>query len=123
MIYVSASKCPITRTTIARRPRRVLGDVIRCLESKFDKKIPMGSVPNCQKEIPDCHAIRWFKCKLKPPKKNNNTRPKLITEFLQLAEKEDDQVYLELPTIRARIKRKLNPDEIDDLLDEIKDLT
>ena len=28
----------------------------------------MGSVPNCQKEIPTCHAIRWFKCKLKPPK-------------------------------------------------------
>ena len=49
-------------------PRRVLGDVIRCLESKFDKKIPIGSVPNCQKEIPACHAIRWFKCKLKPPK-------------------------------------------------------
>ena len=28
----------------------------------------MGSVPNCQKEIPTCYAIRWFKCKLKPPK-------------------------------------------------------
>ena len=28
----------------------------------------MGSVPNCQKEIPMHHAIRWFKCKLKPPK-------------------------------------------------------
>ena len=42
-------------------PRRVLGDVInviRCLESKLDKK--MGSVPNCRKEIPACHAIRWF---------------------------------------------------------------
>ena len=49
-------------------PRRVLEDVISCLESKFDKKIPMGSVPNCQKEIPARHAIRWFKCKLKPPK-------------------------------------------------------
>ena len=31
----------------------------------------MGSVPNCQKEIPACHAIRWFKCKLKPPKNEN----------------------------------------------------
>ena len=50
-------------------PRRVLGDIIRYLESKFDIKIPMGSVPNCWKEIPVCHAIRWFKCKLKPPKK------------------------------------------------------
>ena len=29
----------------------------------------MGSVPNCRKEIPDRHDIRWFKCKLKPPKK------------------------------------------------------
>ena len=29
----------------------------------------MGSVPNCQKEIPMRHAIRWFKCKLKTPKK------------------------------------------------------
>ena len=28
----------------------------------------MESVPNCQKEIPVRHAIRWFKCKLKPPK-------------------------------------------------------
>ena len=31
----------------------------------------MGSVPNCQKEIPVHHAIRWFKCKLKPPKNEN----------------------------------------------------
>ena len=30
-------------------PRRVPGDVIRCLESKFVKKIPMESIPNCQK--------------------------------------------------------------------------
>ena len=29
----------------------------------------MGSVPNCRKEIPVHDAIRWFKCKLKPPKK------------------------------------------------------
>ena len=28
----------------------------------------MGSVPNCRKEIPNRHAIRWFKCKLTPPK-------------------------------------------------------
>ena len=60
-------------------PRRVLGEVISCLESKFDKKIPMGSVPNCRKEIPNRYGIRWFKCKLKPPKKgitswwNSNT--------------------------------------------------
>ena len=40
-----------------------------------------------------------------------------------MAEREEDQVDLELATIRARIKCKLAPDEIDDLLDEIKDLT
>ena len=28
----------------------------------------MGSVPNCQKEIAVRYPIRWFKCKLKPPK-------------------------------------------------------
>ena len=63
--------------------RRVLGDVIRCLESKFDKKIPMRSVPNCQKEIPEHHAIRWFKCKLKPPNKNE-VRMKLNKERWKL---------------------------------------
>ena len=35
----------------------------------------MGSVPNCQKEIPVHHAIRWFKCKLKPPKKAGKVLP------------------------------------------------
>ena len=28
----------------------------------------MGSVQNCRKEIADRYPIRWFKCKLKPPK-------------------------------------------------------
>ena len=46
-------------------PKGVLGDVSSCLETKFDKKIQIGSVPNCRKEILMCHAIRWFKCKLK----------------------------------------------------------
>ena len=49
-------------------PKGILGDVSSCLETKFDKKMSMGSVPNCWKEILMCHAIRWFKCKLKPPK-------------------------------------------------------
>ena len=40
-----------------------------------------------------------------------------------MAEREEDQVDLELAAIEARIKRKLSPDEINDLLDEIKDLT
>ena len=29
----------------------------------------MGSVPNCRYEIANSYAIRWFKYKLKPPKK------------------------------------------------------
>ena len=69
----------VTKIDICQNwPRRVLGNVIRCLEPKFDKKIPMGSVPNCLKEIPACHAIRWFKCKLKPPK---NGASKNITKL------------------------------------------
>ena len=50
-------------------PQGALGDVSSCLETKFDKKMSMGSVPNCRKEIANCYGIRWFKCKLKPPKK------------------------------------------------------
>ena len=46
-----------------------LGDVSSCLETKFDKEMSMGSVPNCRKEIANRYGIRWFKCKLKPPKK------------------------------------------------------
>ena len=47
----------------------------------------------------------------------------LNERILQMAEKEEDQVDLELAAIGARIKHKLSPDEIDDLLEEIKDLT
>ena len=50
-------------------PQGTLGDVSSCLETKFDKKMSMGSVPNCRKEIANRYGIRWFKCKLKPPKK------------------------------------------------------
>ena len=50
------------------RPQVALGDVSSCLETKFHKKMSMGSVPNCQKEIANRYGIRWFKCKLKPPK-------------------------------------------------------
>ena len=47
----------------------------------------------------------------------------LSERILHLAEKEDDQVDLELSAIRQHMKHKLNDDEIDDLLDEIKDCT
>ena len=35
----------------------------------------MGSVPNCRKEIADHYPIRWFKCKLKPPKNAGRIGP------------------------------------------------
>ena len=50
-------------------PQGALGDVSSCLQTKFDKEMSMGSVPNWPKEIADHDPIRWFKCKLKPPKK------------------------------------------------------
>ena len=49
-------------------PQGAIGDVSSCLETKFDKKMSMESVPNWPKEIADHDPIRWFKCKLKPPK-------------------------------------------------------
>ena len=63
-----------------------------------------------------------------PPKhkcvsKKEQYNAKLNGHIFQMAEREEDQVDLELATIGTRIKRKLSPDEIDDLLDEIKDLT
>ena len=63
-------------------PKRVLGDVISCLESKFDKKNLMGSVPNCRKEI--ANGIRWFQCKLKPPKKTRKENPFLCAVHIFL---------------------------------------
>ena len=32
------------------------------------QNIPMGNVPKCWFKIPKGYVIRWFKCKLKPPK-------------------------------------------------------
>ena len=37
---------------MSKLPKEVIGDVISCFVSKFDKKIPMGSVPNYRKEVP-----------------------------------------------------------------------
>ena len=63
-------------------PKGALGDVSSCPETKFDKKIPMGSVPNCRKEIANRYGIRWFKCKLKPPKNHIRISEKL--EYLSV---------------------------------------
>ena len=43
--------------------------------SKFEPKRPKGSVPNGQSQFANRYAIRWFKCKLKPPKKRVKDGP------------------------------------------------
>ena len=53
------------------------------------------------------------KCKCLSKKEQYNAE--LNEHILQMAEREEDQVDLELAAIGARIKRKLSPDEIDDL--------
>ena len=49
-------------------PEQVLGHVSRSFVSKFDPKSPKGGVPTVQSKFLTRDAIRWFKCKLKPPK-------------------------------------------------------
>ena len=61
-------------------PHGALGDVSSCLETKFDKEMSMGSVPNCRKEIANRYGIRWFKYKLKPPKKGKGATSKTVDE-------------------------------------------
>ena len=59
-----------------------LGDVSSCLETKFDKEMSMGSVPNCRKEIANRYGIRWFKCKLKPPKNDTSVTEHTLSALL-----------------------------------------
>ena len=47
----------------------------------------------------------------------------LTEKILQFAQKEENQIDLELGTIAGRMKRKLNEQEIDELLDEINNVT
>ena len=47
----------------------------------------------------------------------------LTDKILQLVQKEDHQIDLEFGAISARMKRKLNEQEIDELLDEINNVT
>ena len=54
--------------------------------------------------------------------KKQEYQAELNDHILQIAEKED-QVNLELAAIGPHIKRKLNKGEIEEILDEIKDLT
>ena len=74
-------------------PKRVLGHVISCPEPKFEKKILMESVPNEQKEILMRDPIRWFKCKLKPPKKQQTKLLILQDENWKKAADKNDCYY------------------------------
>ena len=70
--------------------------------SKFDQKIPIGSVPNGRSQIANRCAIRWFKCKLKPPKKDEDDE--LDLSFAGLAK----QMRLHLnKTQRQRVLNKV----------------
>ena len=60
-------------------PEQVLGYVSRSLVSKFEPKSPKGSVPNGQSYFVMRDSIRWFKCKLKPPK--NSKCQKLLDQL------------------------------------------
>ena len=56
-----------------------LGYVSSSIVSKLDPKIPKGSVPNGQSQIANRYAIRWFNCKLKPPKMQHNLHTCLVS--------------------------------------------
>ena len=45
----------------------------------------MGSVPNCRKQIAVRYPIRWFKCKLKPPKNQKGVEeyPEQVREYIK----------------------------------------
>ena len=55
--------------------------------------------------------------------KKQQVQNDLTEKILQLANKEEDQVDLELAAIGSKMKRKLTEDEIDELLDEINTVT
>ena len=55
--------------------------------------------------------------------KKQQVQNDLTEKILQLANKEEDQVDLELGAIGSKMKRKLTEDEIDELLDEINTVT
>ena len=61
--------------------------------------------------------------KCKRMSKKQEYQAKVNDCILQTAEKQEDQADLELAAVGAHIKTKLSKDEIDDILDEIKDLT
>ena len=68
------------------------------LNPNLTRKIPMGSVPNCRKEIANRYPIRWFKCKLKPPKKAKRLK----------CEKGCDKDFVDMKSLKGHY-RKIHP--------------
>ena len=71
--------------------------------SKFEPKSPKGSVPNGQSYFAVRDAIRWFKCKLKPPKNQPAPTPVAATDLeadvtAQVDDEYDTDELAELPT-------------------------
>ena len=92
----------------------------------MEETVPIP-IPDKDKDGPQrqeaCSSTSSTAPKLKRVSKKEQYHAELNECILQMAEKEEDQVDLELATIGARIKCKLYPDEIDDLFHKFKDLT
>ena len=79
----------------------------------------MGSVPNCRKEIPMRDAIRWFKCKLKPPKKSVVTGADVLyLDHMKFRGDHHDQkvrdiMKRELPNMKAPVPRPMRAHTFD----------
>ena len=69
----------------------------------------MGSVPNCRKEIANRYGIRWFKCKLKPPKKE--VRDSLHKEYDLKIELIEENTKRDLAVKEADFKTKMENQE------------
>ena len=69
--------------------------------SKFDQKIPIGSVPNGRSQIANRCAIRWFKCKLKPLKKEERNKKQRKVMLLK------ERKVMLLKFLRLILKQKL----------------
>ena len=67
----------------------------------------MGSVPNCRKEIPARHAIRWFKCKLKPPKKLS-----IVVRNVEQEIRREDSVKVPAIDLLMRIQSALDENSL-----------
>ena len=67
----------------------------------------MESVLNCQKEILNCYATRWFKRKLKPPKKRDQKEQEIKDLKQELAHLEKKLITLRLTKMNVKLHLSL----------------